>query len=97
MPKTTLAGVAREHTLDSIKTLVEYTIQLDDREWEDFTENPTDRHIVLHGLSVAINMLGWEEAEVSRAFTLLASDGDHYDEMTNAWNDFNARELEEVK
>lgn len=94
MPKTKLTGIATEHTLDSIRSLVEYSIQLDDREWEDFAENPQDGHVVLHGLAIAINMLGWDESEVKNTFTLLASDGDHYDEMMDAWNNFNTRELD---
>jgi hypothetical protein len=84
-------------TMDSIRSLVEYTIQLDDREWEDFAENPHDGHVVLHGLAVGIFVLGWDKKEPENTFTLLASDSEHYDEMMNAWNDFCKREVEVAK
>jgi hypothetical protein len=79
---------------DSISSMVEYTIQMDEREWEDFAENPIDGHIVLHGLYLGINVLGWDDSEAENAFDQIASDDEHKQEMMDAWKNFNNRQLE---
>jgi len=81
------------NTIDSVKSLFEYVVQQDDREWQDFAENIHCNHVLLHGLNVAVQFLGWGEQEIKESFTELANDGDHYDEMMTAWNDFQGREI----
>jgi hypothetical protein len=73
---------------DSVISIVEY---LYEDEQNDFVENTHESHIFLRLLEMSVKLYGTEPHHV---FTVLANDGDHYDEMKEAWETFSSRKLD---
>ena len=81
MPNT---GLEYPSIANTLNTIFEY-INQDGKESEDFLLNPSPNHIFLPMIDLGITFLGWD---VRLIFTALAEDGDQYDLMMEAWDEY---------